>query len=740
MREWRFMALKSAPNKSGETSVNAKIRATAARIAIIALGAVLGACSPPVAPPPAAPPAAQPPVAKPAAAVDAARLIAADSEPGNWMAPGRTYSEQHFSPLKNINAGNVKQLGLAWSYDLDTAHRGQESTPLVIDGVMYVTSAWSKLFALNAKSGAPLWTFDPKVPGQAAVNACCDVVNRGVAAWKGHVYLGTLDGRLIALDAATGKLVWQEMTVPAGGRYTITGAPRVVNGMVLIGNGGGEMGMRGYLTAYDAETGRQIWRFYTVPGDPKQPFESEALKKAAKTWSGEWWKLGGGGPVWDSMAYDPELNLIYIGIGNGSPWNRGKVRGDALYLSSIVALHADTGEYAWHYQTTPEDEWDFDACSPLILADLDLGGKKRGVIMQAPKNGFFYVLDRATGELLSADPFATTNWAASVDMKTGRPVVAHDARYSEAGKPFVSMPGPGGAHSWQPMSFDPGTHLVYLPVTELSFPFFPGSTDKHHELAWNTGVDFNSGSLPQDPKIKAMIKSGLKGHLAAWDPVARKEVWRAELGHPWNGGVVSTAGNLVFQGTGMGEFVAYRADTGERLWSAQTQAGVLAAPISYAVDGEQYVAIEVGWGGAFGLAAGELARDSHIAANLPRVLAFKLGAHGQLPALPATAPAVLDPPPDSATAADVTAGKALYHMYCSTCHGDAATGSGVLPDLRYSGLLKNAAVWDATVRDGLRADKGMVAFKDEVSSADAAKIRDYVIHRANEDKQAEASH
>jgi quinohemoprotein ethanol dehydrogenase len=730
------MALKSAPNESGEFSVNAKICAAAARIAIIALAAALGACSPPAAPPPAAPP----PAAKPAAAVDTARLIAADSEPGNWMAPGRTYSEQHFSPLKSIDAGNVKQLGLAWSYDLDTAHRGQESTPLVIDGVMYVTSAWSKLFALNAKSGAPLWAFDPKVPGQAAVNACCDVVNRGVAAWKGHVYLGTLDGRLIALDAATGKLVWQEMTVPAGGRYTITGAPRVVNGMVLIGNGGGEMGMRGYLTAYDAETGRQIWRFYTVPGDPKAPFESEALKKAAATWSGEWWKLGGGGPVWDSMAYDPELNLIYIGVGNGSPWNRGKIRGDALYLSSIVALHADTGEYAWHYQTTPEDEWDFDACSPLILADLDLGGKKRAVIMQAPKNGFFYVLDRATGELLSADAYATTNWATGIDMKTGRPNVVHDARYGEAGKPFVSMPGPGGAHSWQPMSFDAVTHLVYLPVTELSFPYFPGSTDKHHELAWNTGVDFNSGSLPQDPKIKALIKSGLKGHLAAWDPVARKEVWRAELGHPWNGGVVSTAGNLVFQGTGMGELVAYRADTGERLWSAPTQAGVLAAPISYAVDGEQYVAIEVGWGGAFGLAAGELARDSHIAANLPRVLAFKLGANGQLPALPETVAAVLDPPPDTATVADVTAGKALFHMYCSTCHGDSATGSGVLPDLRYSGLLKNAALWDATVRDGLRADKGMVAFKDEVSSQDAAKIRDYVIHRANEDKKAEVSH
>jgi alcohol dehydrogenase (cytochrome c)/quinohemoprotein ethanol dehydrogenase len=716
--------------------VIAKFSATAAGIVIIALGATLVACSPPTAPSSAAVPT---PAVKPAAAVDAARLLAADSEPGNWMAPGRTYSEQHFSPLKNVDTSNVKKLGLAWSYDLDTAHRGQESTPLVIDGVMYVTSAWSKLFALDAKSGALLWTFDPKVPGQAGVNACCDVVNRGVAAWKGRVFLGTLDGRLIALDAATGKPAWQDTTVPAGGRYTITGAPRVVNGMVLIGNGGGEMGMRGYVTAYDAETGRQIWRFYTVPGDPKQPFESEALKKAAKTWSGEWWKLGGGGPVWDSMAYDPELQLIYIGVGNGSPWNRGKVRGDALYLDSIVALHAGTGEYAWHYQTTPQDEWDFDACSPLILADLELAGMKRSVIMQAPKNGFFYVLDRATGELLSADPYATTNWAKSIDMKTGRPTVVYEARYGEAGKPFVSMPGPGGAHSWQPMSFSPVAHLVYLPVTELSFPYFPGDTDKHHELGWNTGVDFNSGSLPQDPKIKALIKSGLKGHLAAWDPAARKEVWRAELGHPWNGGVLSTAGNLVFQGTGMGEFIAYRTDTGERLWSAPTQAGVLAAPISYTVDGEQYVAIEVGWGGAFGLAAGELARDSHIAANLPRVLAFKLGANGQLPPLAAAAPAVLDPPPDTATNADVTAGKALYHMYCSTCHGDSATSSGVLPDLRYSGLLKNAAVWDSTVRDGLRADKGMVAFKDEVSSADAAMIRDYVIHRANQDKQGEAS-
>jgi quinohemoprotein ethanol dehydrogenase len=698
-------------------------------VAVAALGLAIGACS--------QPPAKSP--AKSFAAVDAARLIAADSEPGNWMAPGRTYAEQHFSPLQKIDASNVRQLGLAWYYDLDTAHRGQESTPLVIDGVMYVTSAWSKVFALDAKTGAPLWTYDPKVPGRVGVNACCDTVNRGVAAWKGRVYLGTLDGRLIALDAATGKPTWETMTVPAGARYTITGAPRVVKGMVLIGNGGAEMGMRGYVTAYDGGSGKQIWRFYTVPGDPSKPYESAALDKAALTWSGEWWQLGAGGPVWDSMAYDPKLNLIYIGVGNGTPWNRAKVRGDALYLSSIVALNADSGEYVWHYQTTPGDEWDYDACSPMILAELSVAGSQRRVVMQAPKNGFFYVLDRATGELLSADPYAVTNWAKSVDLKTGRPVVESAARYSETGKPFVAMPGPGGGHSWQSMSFNPATQLVYIPVTELGFPFFPEKSLKLHELAWNTGVDFNAGSLPQDPKIKAFIKSGLKGHLAAWDPVARKERWRVELGRPWNGGVVSTAGNLVFQGNGMGEFVAYRADSGEKLWAAETQAGVLAAPVTYSVDGEQYLAIEVGWGGAFGLAAGELARDSHVASNLPRVLVYKLGGRATLPALPAANPAVLDPPPDAASAASVVAGKALYHRYCSSCHGDSATGSGVLPDLRYSTLIKSPEAFDMTVRQGTRADQGMVAFKEEVSPHDLEEIRAYVIHRANEDRLAAAS-
>jgi quinohemoprotein ethanol dehydrogenase len=702
--------------------------------AIIAIVLAVAACSrgPSVSPPPA----------PKAAAVDAARMQAADREPGNWLSHGRTYDEQRFSPLQKIDAGNVKTLGLAWAFDIPTAHRGQESTPLVVDGVMYVTGAWSKVYALDAKTGALRWSFDPKVQGHAAVNACCDAVNRGVAAWNGRIYVGTLDGRLVALDAATGQLVWDVMTVDPKGRYTITGAPRVVKGMVLIGNGGAEMGVRGYITAYDAASGKQVWRFYTVPGDPSKPFESPALEKAAKTWAGEWWKLGGGGTVWDSMAYDPALDLLYIGVGNGSPWIRGSKGpkgGDELYLSSIVALRATTGEYVWHYQTTPGDQWDFDSSSPMILADLEIGGVKRAVLMQAPKNGFFYVLDRATGELLSADPYAAVTWAKGVDLKTGRPIVAPGARFGETGKPFVSMPGPGGAHVWQPMTFSPQTRLVYIPVMEVAFPYVPDPHFQQRELGWNTGVDFNAGSLPQDPKIKAQIKSGLKGYLEAWDPVARKAAWRVDLGHPWNGGAVSTAGNLVFQGTADGEFVAYRADTGERLWSAETQAGVLAGPISYEVDGEQYVAVEAGWGGAFGLAAGELARDTHIASNLPRVLAFKLGGTAKLPALAPAAAPVLDPPADTATAATVTAGKALYHTYCSTCHGDSATSGGVLPDLRYSATLKDPAAWYQTVLEGARLGLGMVAFKPEVGQPEADKIRAYVIHRAHEDLKAEAA-
>jgi quinohemoprotein ethanol dehydrogenase len=675
------------------------------------------------------------------ASVDAARLTSAGDDAANWMSYGRTYDEQRFSPLQAIDAGTVSQLKLAWHYDLDTAHRVQEATPLVIDGVMYVSSAWSKVFALDAATGKQIWAFDPKVPGTKGVDACCDVANRGVAAWNGKIYVGALDGRLIALDAATGKVVWEELTVDKDSRYTITGAPRVVKGKVLIGNGGAEMGVRGYISAYDAETGKMVWRFYTVPGDPSQGFESPALEKAAKTWTGEWWKLGGGGTVWDSFVYDPKLDLVYIGTGNGSPWNhklRSPGGGDNLYLASIVALKADTGEYVWHYQTTPGESWDFTATQPLMLADLQIGGRMRNVIMQVPKNGFFYVLDRATGELLSAQAMVTMTWATGIDMKTGRPIENPEARYDQTGKPFVSIPGPMGAHSWQPMSFSPLTKLVYVPINDAAFVYIPDRSFRATSLSFNVGVDFNAGSLPvSDEKALAQIKGGTKGHLAAWDPIAQKEVWRVSHDHPWNSGTLATAGDLVFAGTGKGELAAYKADTGAKLWSSDTQAGVLAAPISYEVNGEQYIAVEVGWGGAYGLAAGPLALDSHATGNLPRVLAFKLNGTDALPVPAAVPPRNLVPPPNTANVAVVTEGKARYHRFCGTCHGDSAVSGGVLPDLRYSPALSNEKLWNQIVAEGVLQTQGMVSFSPVLSQPEIDAIRAYVTHRANEDAAQE---
>jgi len=398
------------------------------------------------------------------ASVSDAQIVNAESQPGNWMTYGRTYSEQRFSPLKEINDHNTSRLGLTWCFDLDT-NRGQEATPIVIDGVMYFSTAWSKVFALNAATGARLWSYDPKVPRQWGANACCDVVNRGVAVWQGKVYVGTLDGRLIALDAATGQLVWEQLTIDPHWRYTITGAPRIVKGKVLIGNGGAEFGVRGYVSAYDAQTGKLVWRFYTVPGDPSKPFEQPILARAAKTWTGEWWKIGGGGTVWDAIVYDPELDLLYIGVGNGGPWNekyRSPKGGDNLFTCSVVALKPDTGEYVWHYQENAADDWDYDSAEQIILADIPIAGKSRKVLLHAPKNGFFYVIDRENGALISAKPFTFVNWASGIDMKSGRPIESATGRYPRVNAPPI-VPGPLGAHNWQPMSYSPLTGLTYIP-------------------------------------------------------------------------------------------------------------------------------------------------------------------------------------------------------------------------------------------------------------------------------------
>ena len=673
-----------------------------------------------------------------AADVDEARIINADSEPGNWMSVGRTYSEQNFSPLDRITPANVQTLGLAWYVDLDT-RRGQESTPLVIDGVMYVTTAWSKVLALDAKTGAQIWKFDPEVPGARGVYACCDVVNRGAAAWQGKIYVGTLDGRLIALDAATGKPVWSVRTFNESRPYTITGAPRVAKGLVLIGNAGSEYDARGYVTAYDAETGEQAWRFYMVPGNPADGFENDAMRMAAETWHGEWWKLGGGGSPWNAIVYDPDTDLVYIGTGNGVPWNRAQRSpggGDNLFLSSIVALRAETGEYVWHYQTTPGDDWDFDGTEPIMTADLTIDGQRRHVVMQAPKNGFFYVLDAETGKLLSAKPIAPTNWATGIDLATGHPIETPEARYSESGKLFVGQPSPSGAHNWQPWSYNPGTGLVYIPQQESGFPYQRDEDFTATVKGTNLGLDIHAMEPPVDPEGIAAATADWKGALVAWDPVTQTERWRVAHAGPWNGGTLTTAGNLVVQGLATGNVAIYRADTGEALWSFQAQTGVMAGPMSYTVDGQQYIAVAAGWGGAYSLVSGELAK-SHgaITRNISRILVFKLGGMAALPPVPELPAMTLNPPPMPTDTASITRGEALYERHCAACHGGSATSGGLLPDLRYSANLTGDG-WDGIVLDGALEANGMVSFGDVFDHGNSEDIRNYVIMRARQTLEA----
>jgi quinohemoprotein ethanol dehydrogenase len=666
-------------------------------------------------------------------AVHAVRIIKA--EPGEWLSHGRTYDEQRYSPLAAINQGNVGKLGLAWSADLDTA-RGQEATPLVIDGKIYITTAWSKAKAFDAATGKLIWEFDPKVPGEAAVKACCDVVNRGMAAWGDKLFLGTLDGRLVALDRASGKQVWSQVTVDQSKPYTITGAPRVVNGMVIIGNGGAELGVRGYVTAYDADSGKQLWRFYTVPDKPGSNDEDH-LRKAEATWNGEWWKLGGGGTVWDSMAYDPELDLLYIGVGNGSPWNqsvRSPGGGDNLYLSSIVALKAATGEYVWHFQTTPGETWDFTAAQHIILADLEIDGKPRKVLMQAPKNGFFYVIDRTNGAFISGQNYVPVNWASGLDPKTGRPIENPEARYDRTGKPFIGSPGVGGAHNWHPMAYDAKQKLVFIPANLAAFPYFPEKGWKPSAQGFNTGVDFSAGAMPAIPAARAAAAAATTGALIAWDPVTQKERWRVSYPGPWNGGVLATAGDLVFQGSAAGSFNAYAANDGKLLWSFPAQTGVVAAPVTYRIGKEQYVAVLAGWGGVWSLATGGLAQKSGPARNISRLLVFKLGGTSKLPDAPPLNAIPLDPPPDKASPQITASGSYLYGRYCGVCHGDAAVGGGVLPDLRRSAMQRDAAAWKSVVHDGALKDNGMVAWSNVMSLAQIEAIRHYVIKRANEDK------
>jgi len=659
--------------------------------------------------------------------VDGERIINADEEPGNWLAHGRNYQEDRYSPLTAIDTDSVDDLGLAWYWDTDTT-RGLESTPIVVDGIMFNTGSWSVVWAHDAKTGELLWEYDPEVPREWGKYACCDVVNRGVAVWEGKVYVGTLDGRLVALDAGTGEPVWWKQTTDRDRAYTITGAPRVVKDKVIIGNGGAEYGVRGYVTAYDTDTGEQAWRFYTVPGDPSKPFEGEHLEKAAATWrGGKWWELGGGGTAWDSMAYDPELNLLYIGVGNGSPWNRyirSPGGGDNLYLSSIVAVNPDDGSMVWHYQTTPGDTWDYTATQHMILADLTIEGAERKVIMQAPKNGFFYVLDRTNGEFISAEAYVPVTWATHVDPETGKPVENPDAHYANDVKQI--RPAPYGGHNWHPMAFNRDTGLVYIPALDIPFNFAQDNAFRYEPGEWNTGVDLAETIPTSDPDEMVEDLRDVKGHLSAWDPVTQQEVWRVQHDTSWNGGLLTTAGNLVFQGRSDGHFAAYRADTGELVWETPSHVGIIAAPVSYRVDGEQYISVVAGWGGAFALASGVPRHRGNVMTE-GRILTYKLGGEANLPDPNVTFLELPEPPDMETTPEQVAAGEMAYHTYCAVCHGPGAVSSGGgTPDLRYSDAAVHES-WDAIVLEGAFTGKGMVGFDHVLSEEDSRAIQAYVV-------------
>lgn len=632
----------------------------------------------------------------------------------DWPAHGRTPYEQRYSPLTQVDRTNVTRVGMAWQTPLDSA-RGLEATPIVVDGVLYVTSTWSRVFALDAKTGKPIWQYDPQVPREWGKKGCCDVVNRGVAVTGDKVLVGTFDGRLVALDKADGAVIWEVNTIDRSRPYTITGAPRVVKDKVVIGNGGADYGVRGYFSAYDVESGDLAWRFYTVPADYTGPFEHPELEAAAKTWDPDsLWDIGGGGTVWDSMAYDADLDLLYVGTGNGSPWPRflrSPAGGDNLYLSSILAVDPDTGRLAWHYQTTPGDSWDYTATQHIVLADVLWEAEPRKVLMQAPKNGFFYVLDRATGELLAADKYVRVTWASHVDMKTGRPVMTELADYSEEGT--TVFPSTLGGHNWHPMSFNPQTGLVYIPAQEAATYFSP----EHFSVLLASEYRKDMEHIVPDPILGFAV-------LTAWDPVERGVKWRVTYPAFSNAGVLSTAGGLVVQGDAQGFMNFYDADTGQRLHRIETGTGIIAPPITYKVDGEQYIAVAAGWGGAL-FSHAEQPVVARRLRNDGRLIALKLGG-GAVPlpeplAEPAPWPSgeqvrMLSP--------EETAGRSVYIAYCGACHGWYGH-SGLLPDLRRSddAIIDNLEVF---VWDGALSSRGMPSFREEISEAELDALKSYL--------------
>jgi PQQ-dependent dehydrogenase (methanol/ethanol family) len=563
---------------------------------------------------------------------------------GSWLTYGLTQGETRFSPLKQIDTSNVGKLGLSWSYELGAGGGNQEATPLVWNNTIYGVTTWSVVFAVDARNGKPLWRWDPEV-NQSAVRGkmCCGVLNRGLALSNGLLFAPVNDGRLVALDALTGKVKWEARVAYPQDWYSLTIAPRIAGNKVVVGVAGGDHPIRGFFDAYEIATGKRAWRFYTVPGDPSKGFEDEAQRAAAKTWGGDWWKMGGGGSVWDGMAYDPETNTVYAGTGNAEPWPE-KFRGakglDNLYTCSIVAVDANTGKLKWHYQAVPNDNWDFDAVGQLMLADLQIKGRTRKVIMQAPKNGIFYVLDRVTGEFISAAPFVQVNWTKGFDEKTGRPIINSEAFYDKT--PVQIYPTGGGAHNWAPMSYNPATGLVYLPASQGFYTFL--AADEVVGMPYgHTGTAFPSRDAKPivPPIIGPEPLPGQRGVLEAWNPVNQKLVWRMPGGGAMGGGTVTTASNLVFQVINDGRLLAYSADKGEKLLEIRTNRNGAAAPITYMVDGKQYLAFLAGTGRP----AQTVGPTDAKVDNPPMLFVFEVGGMAALPPPPAAPPAAPAPPP-----------------------------------------------------------------------------------------------
>ncbi len=655
--------------------------------------------------------------------------ISNESETAQWLAYGRTHSEQRFNPLDEINENNVNELKVDWYLDLPK-DVGLVSTPLVVDGILYFTGTMNIIRAVDAVTGERIWEFDPEVREHIKGKKQTGWSHsRGISFYKGKIFTATWDGRLIAIDAKTGKEIWTAVTFDPHRALYITGAPKAFKNKVIIGNGGTEDGpTRGFVTAYDVETGKVAWKFYIVPGNPADGFENKAMEMAAKTWTGEWWKHGGGGNAWHGFTYDPELDVLYIGTGNGAPWNR-KVRspegGDNLFLCSIVALDPDNGEYLWHYQTTPGETWDYNSSMDIVLADLNMDGEEMKVILHAPKNGFFYVINRETGKLISAEPFVETTWATHIDMQTGKPVETKNARYENG--PVDITPNPWGAHTWHAMSYNPQTGLVYIPALHQSVKF----SDEGINLESWQGRDFAAGTAAHMLEADQQPRD-YPASLIAWDPIKQKEAWSVPQDVFWNAGTLTTAGNLVFQGRSDGKFLAYNAETGEVLWTFDAGLGISAAPTTYKINGVQYVSLLVGFGGGYARGGYE----SHklgwaYGAHTRRLITFSLDGKKDLPPQP---PRFFPRPikdPEFILDEDLAIQGYNEYWKCFNCHGDGMFGGSMAPDLRASPIPLDFNSFAAVVRDGLKNNMGMPSYP-EMSDEQLEALRHFIRKRARE--------